>query len=218
MGNNNLRRQKGKGLGGSGRRYSLIEIFGMLALFPLLLQFYDFFSLHNDKNEDNEARRTCSCVDCDEDKVCGGLWRGVRYPGMVESDEELLHKKLHLVVSHCKTSLSWMQDYLKGFTNVGSIHVISKCGHGVEGDAIGAEVLVLPNVGRCDHSYAHFITTILPKLAISKNDNSIVVFLKDTTMEEFEENGTFMCHSSHIGSQTYILLFLFMFLHRNLNY
>ena len=26
------------------------------------------------------------------------------------------------------------------------------------------------------------------------------------------------CHSSHIGSQTYILLFLFMFLHRNLNY
>ena len=140
-------------------------------------------------NKDAVVKTTiCKCVDCKEDKICGGLWRGLRYPGMPSSEEEVLQKKIHLVVSHCKKSLSWMQDYIEGFANIASIHVISKCGHKVEGAPMGAVIQMLPNVGRCDHSYAYFITTILPKLTTSKDDkNSIVVFLKDTSQEEAEE-------------------------------
>jgi hypothetical protein len=54
---------------------------------------------------------------------------------------------------------------------------------------MGAEILVLPNVGRCDRTYANFITTILPTLTTSKDDNSIVLFLKDTSVDEFSAFG-----------------------------
>eukprot|EP00984_Skeletonema_dohrnii_P030580 scaffold22177_cov90-Skeletonema_dohrnii-CCMP3373.AAC.2 len=156
---------------------------------------------HNitDKNvstEDKlEEQRTdgpsCKCVFCDEDEVCGGLWVGNRYPGMI-SDEEAMNRKLHIVVSHCKTSVSWIPRYIEKFTNVASIHVISKCGHEVEGAPMGATTVVLPNVGRCDHTYAYFITTILPTLATSKDDNSIVVFLKDTVEDPVHQGAHFI--------------------------
>ena len=77
-----------------------------------------------------------------------------------------------------------MSDYLEGFANVASIHVISKCGREVEGAPMGATTVVLPNIGRCDHTYAYFITTIFPSYL--KDDNSIVVFMKDTSTDEFE--------------------------------
>jgi hypothetical protein len=48
----------------------------------------------------------CTCVDCDEDKLCGGSWLGNRYPGM-PSDEEVIHAKMHIVVSHCQHSNLW---------------------------------------------------------------------------------------------------------------
>jgi len=60
------------------------------------------------------VRMSCTCVDCSEDEVCGGLWRGNRYPGMA-SDEEALQTKLHIVASHCNKSLSWMPSFLEGF-------------------------------------------------------------------------------------------------------
>ncbi len=132
----------------------------------------------------------CTCVDCNEDKICGGLWRGNRYPGM-PSDKEVIHVKIHIVVSHCKKSLDWMPKYLEGFTNITSIHVISKCGQVVKGAPNEAVTVVLPNVGRCDHAYAHYITNILPQLVTTKNathDNSIVVFLKDTTMIDIHQS------------------------------
>ena len=33
----------------------------------------------------------CKCVDCDEDVVCGGLWKGSRYPGVDESKTKNIH-------------------------------------------------------------------------------------------------------------------------------
>ena len=57
---------------------------------------------------------------------------------------------------------------------------------------------VLPNVGRCDHSYAHYITTILDeKIKISKSSNgngdeeknSVVLFLKDNMSPENMHQG-----------------------------
>jgi hypothetical protein len=78
------------------------------------------------------ASSKCTCVACNEDKVCGGLFRGNRYPGM-PSIKEALRSKIHIVVSHCKKSLDWMPSYLEGFTNVKTIHIISKCGQKVVG-------------------------------------------------------------------------------------
>eukprot|EP00980_Cylindrotheca_fusiformis_P004884 scaffold1038_cov100-Cylindrotheca_fusiformis.AAC.7 len=68
--------------------------------------------------------------------------------------------------------------------NIASIHIISKCDREVRGLPSTATVEVLPNVGRCDHSYAHYITTVLDqKVALANSteheDDSIVVFLKD---------------------------------------
>lgn len=91
--------------------------------------------------------KNCFCVDCNEDKLCGGLWLGNRYPGM-PSEEEVVRVKTHIVVSHCKKSLDWMAEYLEGFTNIASIHVISKCGQEVKGAPNEAITVMLPNVGR----------------------------------------------------------------------
>jgi len=134
------------------------------------------------------SNTTCVCVDCQADELCGGLWRGLRYPDM-PSDEEVRHKKVHIVVSHCNKSLRWMHDYLKGFTNIATIHVISKCGHVVEGAPAKAVIEVFPkNVGRCDHTFAYYTTTILPKLVTSSDEsNSVVVFLKDSATENIHQ-------------------------------
>jgi len=122
------------------------------------------------------ASQKCSCVDCQEDELCGGLWRAMRYPGMDRDPHTL---KIHLVVSHCKANLDWIANYTKGF-DVASIHVVTKCGSAVNGAPESATIEVSPNVGRCDHTYAHYINSILDQKVVKGTDEeSIVVFLKD---------------------------------------
>jgi len=141
----------------------------------------------------------CRCVDCDkgEDNICGGLWRGNHYPTRNIRPSASDEKKIHIVVSHCKASLNWMPSYLSDLRkNVESIHVLSKCGQNVEGAPDNAEIQVIPNVGRNDHAYAYYITSILPKL--STNDDSIVVFLKDTMMQKIFQGRQF--HRTDLNS------------------
>jgi len=134
-----------------------------------------------------DQERKCRCVDCDEeeDNVCGGLWHGDRYPSRSRSIRPS-EKMIHIVVAHCNASLNWMPSYLSDLTNnVASIRILSKCGQDVEGAPENAEIQVLPNVGRNDHTFAYHITSILPKLPT--NDDSIIVFLKDTMMEDIHQ-------------------------------
>jgi hypothetical protein len=134
-------------------------------------------------------KETCKCVDCHEDEVCGGLWKANHYPGM-PLDEEVLAKKVHIVIAHCNKSLDWLPKYTDGFRNIASIHVISKCGVEAKVPSLGqtyVEVLKVENVGRCDHSYAHYITTILPTLTSQKQDDSVVVFLKDSVTDKIHQ-------------------------------
>ena len=117
----------------------------------------------------------CKCVDCEEDKACGGLWKGKRYSG----GDDIKLKEIHVVVSHCKSDLDWISTFTKGF-NIATIHIISKCGAPVNGAPDMATIEVLPNIGRCDHSYAYYITTVLDqKMTEVETDESIVFFLKD---------------------------------------
>ena len=117
----------------------------------------------------------CKCVDCEEDEICGGLWKANKYPG----NDDPRTKKIHIVVSHCLTDLDWISDFTKGH-NVASIHVITKCGAPVNGAPDIATIQVLPNVGRCDHTYAYYMSTVLDQ-KVEKGDekDSIIVFLKD---------------------------------------
>lgn len=170
---------------------------------------------------------SCKCVNCDEDEVCGGLWRGVKYPPRTTpsprsiarnsssnsssgGDSDMRAKQIHIVISHCTKGLHSLANYTTGISNgnnggvevgiynnmnisIKSVHIISKCGVAVEGIPESLKAIttieVLPNVGRCDHSYAHYINTILdkhvpvppPKSESQKSEeqNSVVLFLKD---------------------------------------
>ena len=150
------------------------------------------------KKEDLPNDKVCKCVDCEEDELCGGLWKANRYPGNDNDNTNDKNfngnngAKIHIVVSHCKSNLGWISDYTKGYeADIASIHVITKCGVPVKGAPNNATLEVLPNVGRCDHTYAHYITTILDQKVVEQQaahghghghgheKDSIVVFLKD---------------------------------------
>jgi hypothetical protein len=86
-----------------------------------------------------------------------------------------------------------MQDYIGSFV-ITRIYIISKCGEQPLGAPEGAIVQTLSNVGRCDHTYAYFITEILPQevgvdSSVAKQRESIVVFIKDNmnNHQGFEE-------------------------------
>lgn len=126
----------------------------------------------------------CSCVNCITDKLCGGLWHANRYPSM-PSDQQVFEKRIHIVIAHCNKSLKWMSEYTQNFRHIMTIHVISKCGVQVEDVPENAIVMPQKNIGRNDHSFAYYITSVLPLIA--SDDDSIVVFLKDSMIDEVHQ-------------------------------
>jgi hypothetical protein len=91
---------------------------------------------------------------------------------------------LHVVVAHCDKPLDWIwESYLKD-VEYKSITIISKCGHRPnEHSSLPPNTRVvtsLPNVGRCDHSYAYFIQNMDSLLKDYRNNvNDQVMFMKD---------------------------------------
>jgi len=125
---------------------------------------YNHFSSIVGKIIGIKVEKKCICVDCKEDSLCGGLWKGIRdatnnssFPyflfGFVD-DFYLKRKKVHMVMSHCKGDLDWLTNNSYGY-QIASIHAISKCGNPVKGAPKESIISVLPNVGRCDYTYAH---------------------------------------------------------------
>ena len=80
---------------------------------------------------------------------------------------------VYLVVSHCKQDLFWLAN-LTSIFQIHDIVIYSKCGYPVIGAPPNALVSLLPNVGRCDHTYAHYISEL-------KATEGVVLFVKDTT-------------------------------------
>ena len=120
----------------------------------------------------------CKCVSCAEDPKCGGLWEGI------EVVQAPYKEKVHIVVSHCKSDLDWMEDFTSGFP-MESITVVSKCGYPVKGAPDYAKIVIYENVGRCDHAYAYFIAALLDeRVAADDVDDSVVFFLKDDISEK----------------------------------
>ena len=130
---------------------------------------------------------TCQCVDCNEDLDCGQLYVGTQlkfpYSHMPSNSStistDIYQRRIHMIISHCHANLGHITRELENFTNNPRVHIISKCGHEVEGAPAYATVEKLPNYGRCDHTYAHYIAHELERNS-SIDDNDIVIFMKDT--------------------------------------
>jgi hypothetical protein len=84
-----------------------------------------------------------------------------------------------IVVSYCKQSLAWLSSAIETISQeypqyvVQDVQIFSKCGRRVIDAPNKSSVVALPNVGRCDHTYAHFIAEM-------KLTEGVVLFLKDT--------------------------------------
>lgn len=137
----------------------------------------------------------CKCVACVEDEHCGGLW----YGSAVEGPEHEVRAKIHIVISHCKSDLDWLEDFTAGFV-VDSVTVISKCGAEVRGAPEGTDILVLPNVGRCDHTYGYYMSYMLnEKVPEEDREKAVVVFLKDDiSAGNLHQDGTWNSFSDMI--------------------
>ena len=90
--------------------------------------------------------------------------------------------RAELVLAHCKRDLSWVSEAMSALlscqVNVTAVSVYSKCNatHTLGTLPSGARVTALPNVGRCDHAYAHHLASRPPTEL-----EPLVLFLKDTT-------------------------------------
>ena len=124
----------------------------------------------------NDNAEECKCVTCEADDACGGLWRGSKYKNYGQVDLDAI--KIHVVVSHCRSALGWLDDFLLGY-DISSMHVLTKCGEAVEKIEApeDAKIIELLNVGGIEHSYAYYIANIFPDVMTDKD--AIVVFLKD---------------------------------------
>jgi len=83
--------------------------------------------------------------------------------------------RLTLVISHCDEDLAWMNEYLKDF-QIRDVVIYSKCNSTIEGYSHPkSKIIRLPNIGRCDHSYAHWMRQMKEQDA---TNNHIVLFIK----------------------------------------
>ena len=99
------------------------------------------------------------------------------------------HQKVKIafvVVAYCKGNLSWLERELSEL-HVTNVYIYSKCGYEVQGFPMSpkVKVQVLPNVGRCDHTYAYFLANDLPR-TLTLADGAIF-FTKDN--EEVHQKG-----------------------------
>jgi hypothetical protein len=135
--------------------------------------------------KDSKVRRVskqstgCRCVMCESDPICGGLWKGDAVGGDARDVQ-----RIHVVVSRCENSLAWLEDFTRDFRDRDLRYtIISKCGKNVDriDEALVPTKIQLPNVGGCDHSFAHWLAT-QGNMALLASD--VVIFLKDTDRVE----------------------------------
>lgn len=97
-----------------------------------------------------------------------------------------------MVVAHCEQDLNWLEDEIErledcpgGAIDVRSVHIYSKCGKEPVGAPSWASIIYLPNIGRCDHSYAYHLA-----LTPSTKLQNLTIFLKDSyyANRRFEED------------------------------
>jgi len=111
------------------------------------------------------------------------LFRHDVLPPHIRSD---ILSKIHnvsLIISHCDHPLTWVSNFTSGFENItNKVWIFTKCGKEVIDAPQNAEIFELPNVGRCDHTYAYWMSNYFYKNYSNPLDSpyEIFVFMKDT--------------------------------------
>ena len=136
------------------------------------------------------CRLVTSYLDAHRDSQDDALWRGARFHETNTPDLDTRTARIDLVVSHCDRPVDWIFEWADplGFRNT---TIYSKCGKPVVGAPPGAKIVRLENVGRCDHTYAHFMANYPSDGSSSSQQqhSDFVLFLKDN------DNS----HRSHYG-------------------
>ena len=115
-----------------------------------------------------------SCSSYPESLDIDNLWTGDVPPK--PKGKECPVGKISIVMSHCNYNLNWFSDFTKGFP-INDIQIISKCGVTPQGaPSTNATILEMPNVGRCDHTFAYALQHMN---LTNKDESDIVVFIKD---------------------------------------
>ncbi len=78
--------------------------------------------------------------------------------------------KMYIIILHCDKPLHWLNEYIEGH-QFETITILSKCRNDVEGAPDGAIVEILENIGRCDQTYAKWMTL--------KNMHDPILFIQD---------------------------------------
>ncbi len=114
--------------------------------------------------------------------------------GIIEAVNNL---NISIVISHCEENLDWIAGYIGGddeySIHITDVTIYSKCGKDIEGIQILTElttkvtVVKLPNVGRCDHTYAYWIQEHYKSIVdtnMNGNEDDMVIFLKDNARNQ----------------------------------
>lgn len=118
--------------------------------------------------------------------ACEGCWNIWTGDVAIQPPQNATTPRISLVISHCqKDDIDWLQTFTAGYT-VSETTVYSKCNHSLRRLPFPNTKLVrLPNVGRCDHSYAHHINhNYHQRSAATAASNEVTFFLKDDRDEE----------------------------------
>ena len=121
--------------------------------------------------------------------------------------EEMKNVNISLVISHCEENLSWIAGYIGNNYSLKDITIYSKCDKEVKGLkalqrlSSTINVLRLPNVGRCDHTYAYWIKEQYKLIDAEADGNDIVMFLKDNKREyrKYHPIDLVLSHASKSG-------------------
>ena len=106
--------------------------------------------------------------------------------------QEIGKVEISIVVSHCKSNIEWIKNYIGNNYSIKEITIYSKCDKDVEGllelEKLSPTVAVIkmPNVGRCDHTFAHWINSHYESIEKERDGNDIVMFLKDNGRHQSE--------------------------------
>ncbi len=110
------------------------------------------------------------------------LWHG-RPTTSVDQQFVDLHKiRFSIILSHCLASLSWLSRYLEDF-EFKNLTIVSKCGVQPNPKHLpkSTTIIQMDNVGRVDHTIAHWMAQVLPSTSplVEENKEDIILFLKD---------------------------------------
>jgi len=106
-------------------------------------------------------------------QFCCSTWLGLE-PKV--NNSAVRSASVDVVISHCLGNLSDILQQLRSLEEIRDIFVYSKCGKSAASETAWSHTL--PNVGRCDHTYAHHILSHV--CGKRQATSGMVLFMKDT--------------------------------------